>query len=91
MKRQKKARRRLGKAAQLLQQVYTVATVDKSQVAVATGAFALGTLATALARDPEVRAHSRALAKVVLDRLVGLITDRPTAPPKKRRQRPARG
>lgn len=66
----------IARAASTLQTAINALQIDKSQIALATGAFALGGLCTALARDEEVRAHSRALAVAVLDKVFGLVTDK---------------
>lgn len=84
MKLQKKTRRTLRDTTQVLQRAYDVLTIDKSRMALATGAFALGGLVAGLARDPVVRAHSRSLAIAVIDRMIALIDDERAARSPKR-------
>jgi hypothetical protein len=72
----KKTRRHLKKAWKRLGRA--VAPADAPGTAL--GAFALGGLLTALARDEEIRAQARALAGTTLQRLARLV-QAPLAPP----------
>lgn len=78
-RRAKRSSSQLARVVDTVQTAVNALQVDRSQIAIATGAFALGGLVTALARDEEVRAHSRALAVAVLDRMVGFVTDKQRA------------